>query len=196
MFANSFFTRKLQLIWSLSDPYWNDTTELRVRHIDYEPLQFGYIQLVTDLNGDQIPDLLVTVNNGFDGSLIAYELPPPGHLFNGNFKKHIIAGGFKPTSKAIGRGAPGKGVPYQFYSLTDRKKPIIILSGDDDGSVYLLEAVHDDNPNDWQYYMKTIYNSTGTTVGQITIADVDNDGHPELFIPSYSERTSVNLSFT
>lgn len=139
-----------------------------------------------DLNGDDKPDLLVTVNNGFDGSLIAYEFPPPGQLLTGIFPKHVIASGFKPAYPAKGRGSPGQGVPVQFYSLTARKKPIIILSGDDDDCAYLLEALHDDDPSDWQYIMTTIYNSTGT-IGQITIEDVDNDGHPELFIPAYNE---------
>jgi hypothetical protein len=140
-----------------------------------------------DLNGDQIRDLLVTVNNEFDGSLIIYELPPSGEILTGVFKKHVIASGFKPATKGKGRGAPGQGTPVQFYSPTVRKKPIIILSGDDDGCVYLLQAVHDDDPNDWQYYMKTIHESKGSTIGQISIEDVDNDGHPELFVPAYNE---------
>ncbi|CAF4647840.1 unnamed protein product, partial [Rotaria sp. Silwood2] len=49
------------MFWSDSDPLWNDTTKLHVRHIDYEPLPYAYIQLTQDLNGDQRPDLLVTV---------------------------------------------------------------------------------------------------------------------------------------
>jgi hypothetical protein len=174
------------MFWSDSDPYWNDTSKLHVRHIDDEPLEYAYIQYKTDLNGDQITDLLVTVNNEFDGSLIVYELPPAGQLLNGTFTKHVIASGFKPTTPGRGRGAPGQGTPVQFYSTAARKKPVIILSGDDDGCVYILEAVHDDDPSDWQYNMKTIHQYTGT-VGQVSIEDVDNDGHPELFVPAYNE---------
>ena len=187
LFANSFFTRKLQLIWSLDEPRWNDASKIRLRHISNNPLQYYFLRYTTDLNGDQIPDLLATVSNGFNGLLLAYELPPAGEMINGTFKEHILAGGFKPTDPAIGRISPGKPTPYQFYSLTDRKKPIILLSGADDGCVYLLEAVHDNDPTDWQYYMTTVYNSTGMSIGDICIDDVDNDGHPELFIPATNE---------
>lgn len=175
------------MFWSLAEPRWNDSNAIRVRSIDSESLPYAYIHLTMDLNGDQISDLLVTVNDEFNGSLIAYELPPSGQLLNGTFKKHVLASGFKPITSAKGRGAPGQATPYQFYSMTTRKKPIIILSGDDDGGVYLLEAIHDNDPSDWQYSIKTIHKSTKSTIGQISIEDVDNDGHPELFIPAYND---------
>lgn len=175
------------MFWSLSNPFWNDTSGFRARDIDSDSLSFAYIELTMDLNGDQRPDLLVTFNDEFNGSLIAYELPPAGQLFNGTFRKHVLASGFKPATSGKGRGAPGQGIPLQFYPLTTRKKPIIILSGDDDGSVYLLEAVHDNDPSDWQYNVKTIYESTKSTIGQISIEDVDNDGHLEMFVPSYND---------
>jgi len=175
------------MYWSLTDPYWNDTNNLRVRSIDDGILPFAYIQLTLDLNGDQIPDLLVTVNDAVNGSLIAYELPPSGQLLNGTFKKHILANGFKPATSGKGRGAPGAGLVVRFYPLATRKKPIIILSGDDNGGVYLLEAIHDNDPTNWDYSMKTIYEPTKSTIGQISIADVDNDGHLEMFVPSYTD---------
>jgi hypothetical protein len=49
-----------------------------------------------DLNGDKKPDLLVTINDEYNGSLIAYELPPAGQIRTGNFTKHVLASGFKP----------------------------------------------------------------------------------------------------
>lgn len=175
------------MFWSNSDPLWNDTAQLHVRHIDYEPLPYAYIQLTMDLNGDQKPDLLVTVSDEYNGSLIAYEMPPSGEIRTGNFTKHVLASGFKPLVQARGRAAPGQAIPVQFYSLTDRKKPILILSGDDDGCVYLLEAIHDSDPSNWEYSAKIIHQSEKSTIGQISIEDVDNDGHPEMFVPSYNE---------
>ncbi|CAF4110148.1 unnamed protein product [Rotaria socialis] len=187
LFANSFFERKLQMFWSDSDPFWNDTTKLHVRHIDYEPLPYAYVQLTVDLNGDNKPDLLVTVNDEFNGSLIAYELPPSGEIRTGNFVKHILASGFKPLTQAKGRGAPGEGIAIQFYSLAIRKKPILILSGDDDGCVYLLEAIHDNDPSNWEYSTTIIHKSEKSTIGQVTVEDVDNDGYLEMFVPAYNE---------
>jgi len=175
------------MYWSDSDPLWNDTTQLHVRPVDPESLPYAYVQLTSDLNGDQIPDLLVTVNDEHDGSLIAYELPRSGQILTGNFTKHVLASGFKPITEGKGKGAPGQATVVQFYPLTVRKKPILILSGDDDGCVYLVEAIHDDDPLNWEYSAKIIHQSKRSTIGQVSIADVDNDGHPELFVPAYNE---------
>ncbi|CAF0972858.1 unnamed protein product [Rotaria sordida] len=187
LFANSFFERKLQMFWSDLDPLWNDSTKLHVRHIDYEPLPYECIQLTLDLNGDNRPDLLVTVNDEFNGSLIAYELPSSGDIRRGNFTKHILASGFKPRVQVKGQGAPGQAIAIQYYSFTVRKKPILILSGDDDGCVYLLEAIHDNDPSNWEYSMKIIHQSEKSTIGQVSVEDVDSDGHPEMFVPAYNE---------
>ncbi|CAF3100364.1 unnamed protein product [Rotaria sp. Silwood2] len=175
------------MFWSDSDPLWNDTTKLHVRHIDYEPLPYAYIQLTQDLNGDQRPDLLVTVNDEFNGSLVAYELPPLGDIRKGNFTKHVLASDFRPLTQAKGRGAPGQAITIQLYSLTVRKKPSLIISGDDDGCVYLLEAIHDDDPSNWEYSIKIIHQSDKSTIGQVSVEDVDNDCHPEMFVPAYNE---------
>jgi hypothetical protein len=176
------------MFWSSSNPpLWNDTNQLHVRYIDYEALPYAYIELTMDLNGDQIDDLLVTVNDEYNGSLIAYELPPSGEIRTGTFKKHVLASGFKPLVQARGRGAPGKAMAIQFYSFTVRKKPVLLLSGDDDGCVYLIQAIHDDDPSNWEYSVKIIHRSEKSTIGQISVEDVDNDGHPELFVPAYNE---------
>ena len=186
LFGNSFFSQKLQMLWSDSNTYWNDTAHLHVRHIDYQSLPYAYIQLNEDLNGDQRPDLLVTVNDENNGSLVAYELPPAGKILTGDFVKHVLASGFKPLTHAKGRGAPGQAAVVQFFSVNQRKKPILLLSGDDDGCVYLLEALHDDDPTNWEYSSKIIYQSESSTIGQLSVEDVDNDGHLELFIPVYN----------
>jgi hypothetical protein len=175
------------MFWSDSNSLWNDTAHLHVRNIDYESLPYAYIQLTKDLNGDQRPDLLVTVNDENNGSLIAYELPPAGDIRTGDFVKHVLASGFKPLTHAKGRGAPGQAVVVESFFLNDRKKPILILSGDDDGCVYSLEAVHDDDPTNWDYTMKKVHQSEKSTIGQVSVGDVDGDGYAEMFVPAYNE---------
>ena len=175
------------MLWSDNNTPWNDSSHLHVRHIDHEPLPYAYVQLSADLNGDQRPDLLVTVNDEFNGSLVAYELPPSGQIRTGDFVKHVLATGFRPKDQAKGRGAPGQAAVVKYYSMNGRKKPILILSGDDDGCVYLLEATNDDDPSNWDYTSKVIYKSEKSTIGQVSVEDVDNDGHPELFVPVYNE---------
>ena len=187
LFGNSYFSQKLQMLWSDSNVFWNDTKLLHVRHVDYESHPYFGVQLNVDLNGDQRLDLLVTINDENNGSLVAYELPPAGEIRTGQFVKHILASGFKPLTHAKGRGAPGQPAAVQIYPFSERKKPSILLSGDDDGGVYLFEALHDDDPNNWEYSKQIIYQAEKSTIGQLSVEDVDNDGHPELFVPIYNE---------
>jgi len=175
------------MFWSDANFLWNDSAQLRVRDIDPLPRSYAFFQLTMDLNGDQRPDLLVTDNDEHNGSLIAYELPPRGQIRTGAFVKHVLASGFKPRVQAKGRGAPGPATAIQLSSTSGRKKPVIVLSGDDDGCVYLLEAANDNDPSDWQYSLTKIYESGNSTVGQMSVEDVDNDGHPEVFVPVYNQ---------
>ena len=103
------------------------------------------------------------------------------------FTKHVLASGFKPLTAARGRGAPGQAVVVDYFTQPPRKKPILILSGDDDGCVYLIEAIHDDDPTNWEYTAKIIHKSEKSTIGQVSVEDVDDDGHPEMFVPAYNE---------
>lgn len=173
------------MLWSDLDDLWNNNAQIHIREIDTTSHRFFSVRLTMDLNGDQVPDLLVTNNDGSNGSLIAYELPPPGEILTGPFKKHILASGFKPVAPVQVGGAPGHFEVVKLPFPSNRKKPVILLSGDDDGSVYLLEAVKDDDPSDWQYTLTKLYDSGGSIVGQLSIQDVDMDGYPELFVPVY-----------
>lgn len=177
------------MFWSNFNDLWNDSSYLRVRDIDSESRSFFTIRLTMDLNGDQRPDLLVTENDMRNGSLVAYELPPPGEILTGTFKKHILASGFKAFDPNIIGGAPGHAQAVKLSFPNERKKPVIILSGDDDGRLYLLEAVHDDDPSNWEYTLTKLYESGGSIVGQSSVQDVDNDGYPEIFVPVYHWNT-------
>lgn len=70
---------------------------------------------------------------------------------------------------------------------------MVFLSGDDEGTAYVLSPVSDD-PKNWIYNQTIILKTGGDTVGQIACADVNGDGLTEIFIPSYS--TSEVFVFT
>ena len=62
---------------------------------------------------------------------------------------------------------------------------MILLTGDDDGNVYMFENDADNDPSVWSYTYQSFFYAQGT-VGSPAIKDVDNDGFMEIFIPAYS----------
>lgn len=74
------------------------------------------------------------------------------------------------------------------------EKPVILLSGDDDGRAYLFQP-RSPNPTDWTY-SEDVFCDAGTgTVGELSAADVDDDGYLEVFVPSYTENEVIVYSF-
>ena len=66
------------------------------------------------------------------------------------------------------------------------RKPLILLSGDDDSHAYILSPVSK-NASDWSYQSTKILDETSGTIGGITSGDIDGDGHIEIFVPAYSK---------
>ncbi|CAF0990257.1 unnamed protein product, partial [Didymodactylos carnosus] len=99
-----------------------------------------------DLNGDSRVELLVPCNDVKNGSFVVYELPIDDFR-SGEIVKHSLATNFKPLSESKGRGASGSALVVDIY---DQRKPVITLSGDDDGCAYLLVAQSEDVA-DWNY---------------------------------------------
>ncbi|XP_077864472.1 uncharacterized protein LOC144349987 [Saccoglossus kowalevskii] len=73
-------------------------------------------------------------------------------------------------------------------------KPEIILSGDDDGNVYLFTAEDDKDPSNWNYAYASIFAAEGI-VGSVSVKDVDGDNYEELFIPAYSQNELHIMTF-
>ena len=99
-----------------------------------------------DLNGDGRKELLATTNeaNGH-GGVYAYEQPSTDWK-NGNWTKHTLAKGYKPTLPFLpGRGSPGTATAF-FVRESDRAlkkgtRPAVVVSADDGGFVDLLLPV-------------------------------------------------------
>ncbi|XP_060562491.1 uncharacterized protein LOC132722077 [Ruditapes philippinarum] len=177
-----FFTKALGIYWTTnSKGLWTNTSEVKSRIIDATIGAVFEVKL-DDVNNDGRMDLLVT-NNGNNGSVFVYEIPDD--FRTGQFKRHVISTGYVPISTGNGKGAPGSSFTAR---ISNNTKPIIIVSGDDNGGAYILTA-NSENKNDWTYTQTTVVTTGGETVGQLACADVDGDGMLELFVPSYS--TSV-----
>ncbi len=79
-----------------------------------------------------------------------------------------------------------KYLPHDVFSPLG--KPLILLSGDDDGSAYLLEADCQD-PEDWSYTVHPPFLELGegNIVSKPSVADFDGDGFSEFVMPLWSE---------
>ncbi|XP_070563363.1 uncharacterized protein [Ptychodera flava] len=189
--STQYFTEKLTVTWT-DDPNgsWANPDDIRHRVIDQD--RGHYFDLVIDdLNNDGRLDLMVTVNKNWGGHVMAYEIPD--NFITDDWPAHLLAEGFD-GGYMYGRGAPGSGFTFRPASEPNRKKPVILISGDDDGMIYLIQPYNDDDSNDWQYHKTVIFTTPGM-VGSVSLVDVDNDGYEEIFIPAWSTQKLHILTF-
>jgi len=159
-----------------------------------------------DLNGDGRKDLLATAQQDtvdgevVPGKVLAFECPEgwvPGST--AKWTRHVLADGYLPQpTQAFGSGAPG--VPSAFVmDAAVGGKPHVVFSADDGGVVDLLTPSSQD-PSDWGYSKETLYKTeaqTGqgvSTIGSVTVADIDGDGRPEIFVPAYVDNMVLMYS--
>ncbi|XP_038069638.1 uncharacterized protein LOC119738760 [Patiria miniata] len=190
-----YFTEKLVVSW-VEGPTssWDDPSSIQHRVIsDVVNERYFDIQLV-DLNIDGNVDLLVSVNSNQNGKLLAYEIPRD--FRTGAWRRHLIVEGFIPNVDVIteGHGSPGSAFAFYPGPPGQRIKPLILLTGDDDSNVYILESTIDNDPSVWSYTMTSVFYAEGT-VGSPAIQDIDGDGFPELFIPAWTQGTLSVYTF-
>ncbi|XP_045177255.2 uncharacterized protein LOC123537530 [Mercenaria mercenaria] len=191
IFTAQFFTSSISVYWTTqSNGLFTDTNQIQSRVIDNTIGKVFEVD-IADLNNDGKMDLLVTTN-GHNGTLLAYEIPDD--FRTGKFVKHTIDVGFKPRQSGIGKGAPGSAIAVQPNVNVANIKPVILLSGDDDGRAYSYEAQSQD-PTDWSYTKTTFCDAGSGTVGELSAADVDNDGFTDVFVPSYSKNEVIAYTF-
>jgi hypothetical protein len=157
-----------------------------------------------DMNGDGRIDLLVTnhVDNATDGGtpqsgVFVYEAPlAPTSLTNASaWVKHTLASGFAVREFGPGQAAPGAFKAFFPCAAGGDVKPSVVLSGDGDQRVYMLQAVSQTDPTNWQYTLTQVYDCAGT-VGQPTVGDTDGDGCVEVFVPCYDVGIVQAFRFT
>ncbi|XP_070564037.1 uncharacterized protein [Ptychodera flava] len=186
-----YFSEQLTIAWT-DDPNgsWTDPTQTHIRVID-EGIGRYFDLEVADLNMDGRLDLLVSVNRNFNGTLVAYEIPD--NFIKDEWPRHLLADGFD-GGPGEGNGAPGSGFTFRPASEPDRNKPLILLSGDDDGTLYMIEPFDDTDVSNWNYFTTALWTVSGT-LGGISAMDVDNDGYEEVFLPAWTKGETQIVTF-
>ncbi|PIK35085.1 hypothetical protein BSL78_28092 [Apostichopus japonicus] len=187
IFSTQYFLEKLVMSWydGTSPDFYN----LQHKVLDATPEERYFDCELADMNADGDLELLITANSDTNGKLLIYEPMRNKDWPEGEWTKHVIADGFKPNVPEIteGNGSPGRARSMYPKIPVDRKKPMILMTGDDDNNAYLFEAVKDNDPEDWTYTKHVIFQANEGTVGAISYADIDGDGLAEIFIPAYSD---------
>lgn len=141
------------------------------------------IQL-SDLNQDGEIDLLVSNHEGdAKASVFAYEFNPTTLDIK---SRHTLLRGIETKQKGIQAASPG---PIMAFHPTTKdgmqtNKPWVLVSGDGSQKAHLLVPQDDQDSSNWHYEESVIWNPK-STVGQSTIADLDQDGVLEIIIPAY-----------
>jgi len=174
-------TNQITVYWSDDvDNDWTQTHRIKSRVIAKHD-QFVHIE-VGDLNGDQRPELIVTVAaiSGRPGRLMAYEAPMDGNFGTGRWRSHVLAEWTSKTKYYLisPRSA------HLFYPKDPRiaMRPNILVSGGSDGKVYVVSPINW-NFVKWEYKVEEIF-SDKYSVGTPAVQDVDGDGDVDIFIPS------------
>jgi len=159
-----------------------------------------------DVNMDGIPDVIVTIGSyGVgNGKLVIY----PGVDNNGAYTVGDAVTVYDqfPVFDSSSLGSPGNAFVFH-YSLNSEahsEVPSILISGDDDGYMYIADPNDTDPANfDWTFSTNVIYKTsnfnpfvtpfTAPTVGQPTLADVNGDGCIDIVVAGYSLKQIVFL---
>eukprot|EP00057_Strongylocentrotus_purpuratus_P004366 XP_003728542.1 PREDICTED: uncharacterized protein LOC100889205 [Strongylocentrotus purpuratus] len=198
IFSCQYFAEKLVVSWSdASGSTGPDFKNMESRVIEAITDYRYFDAEIVDINGDGNLDLLVSINSMTNGQVVVYEMPDD--WATGTWTRHLIAEGFKPHGRIVTEGMGSPGTTFTFrpnLKESASNKPQIMLTGDDDSTIYVFEAESDSNSNNWSYTQTAIFEAESGTVGAPSVRDVDGDDYVEVFVPAYSDGSLHVLTYT
>ncbi|RUS86576.1 hypothetical protein EGW08_005657 [Elysia chlorotica] len=181
-----FFQPRVRIFWTNSAKQdWSQVAFIQSRDIDTITPEQGspFDVIVSDVNKDGNPDIVLSLNAAKNGTVVIYEFPED--FRSGTFKRHLIASGYNEETGGPKAGAPGN---VELLPQKDpSQKPSILVAGDDSGIVSILDPVKPTDSMDWNYKRTDILHTEKSTTGAARLADVDGDGRPEIFVSSYQD---------
>ncbi|KAK7021375.1 hypothetical protein SK128_009731, partial [Halocaridina rubra] len=192
--VGEFWNQRTSIFWTESESNdWSDIASVKSRIINPDAGQVFDV-LVGDFNQDGVLEFMATeykTDTGV-GQVTIYQFPYDFRV--DEFPNFTIADDFIPN-QIIGGQSMSPGTPKVFYPTAayaadiagDGRphKPFILLSGDDDGRMYILYP-ESENRTDWVYQKHVLTDTQDTTVGKMAHGDVDGDGYEEIFVAGYT----------
>ncbi|XP_050739302.1 uncharacterized protein LOC127009867 [Eriocheir sinensis] len=192
--AGEFFNQKLSIYWTESaDGSWTNPGLVMSRVINQNAGQVFDV-LVDDFNRDGVMEFMATeyqTDVGV-GQATVYFFPDDFRL--DPFTSVQVADGFIPNP-IVGGESMSPGTPKAYYPNAEfaagvaedglPHKPYILLSGDDDGRMYVLFP-NSDLRDDWLYEKHILLDTEKTTIGKMAHGDFDGDGYEEVAVAGYS----------
>jgi len=189
---------------------WTNTANIEFTLIDQpEGVSYYFSQTWADMNNDQVPDAIVTIGSyGVDNGLM-YVYPGVDTAGKLSLAAGVLVYDQFPLFSSASVGSPGEALPF-YYGVNDKLNgtlPSILVSGDDDGFMYMFDPTGYTSPDgsdfNWVYNEQVIMKTkqfspfvtpfNAPTVGQPTIADIDGDGCNDIVVPSYYLKQLVFL---
>ncbi len=175
-----YFHPKLAVFWREGDTWKSRDIDTSVTGFDVQ---------VVDLNNDGKKDVLLSNAQHGPGSVVAYEVPED--FRSQAWTKHDVLTGTETLIKDNKNStSPGKAEAFYSDSRDTQGKPLVLVSGDDSGKLFLLRPMSEDS-RDWAYQSEVVFTSTlkdgKGTIGRTAIGDLNDDGYSELVVPAYHE---------
>ncbi|XP_042881107.1 uncharacterized protein LOC122258899 [Penaeus japonicus] len=192
--VGEFFNERTSIYWTESENNdWSDPSLVRSRVINENAGQ-TFDVLVDDFNRDGELEFLATEfsNDRGIGQVTVYQFPED--FRTDEFPHFKIADSFRPNQILAGQtmspGTPKVYYPNAAYAQDVAEdgmpyKPYILLSGDDDGRMYVLYPNSEDR-DDWLYQKHILLDTEDTTVGKMAHGDLDGDGYEEVIVAGYT----------
>ena len=210
------------LLWSEVNPFYAP-----VRSADISTDQgFPFDLEIVDLNKDGRVDILAS-NHQPDacrpfptvpGRVYALEMPESGDLFNDPWPVHVLLDNIRPQpslpgTRGLGRLAPGKATAFyekKKHKRSKKRKPSIVVGGDEAGKVWVLRPEKKKKKDDWNYTASIIFDindhygegttqrvtDAGITVSTLgSVAVSYSRGKANLFIPVFEGKDIFVYSF-
>jgi hypothetical protein len=194
--AGGFASRQLIVVTS-SD--WTDDSKATAYSIDTDGYYFDAIW--ADLDMDGTPDAAVTIGSYGEkpGQLVVYQGSSSVDSIISSDSKTVVYDQFEQFEGSNSLGSPGSVSVFQYSTSgdSDGDIPSLLISGDDDGYMYMADPTSTKNFN-FEYDLSTIFVQTlvpiytpltAPTIGQQSVVDINGDGCNEIIVPGYHAKS-------